>query len=108
MKTKTVKDLSIVILLIVTFWSVLLTGCADSNTPQQAVVTSFNTDQVKPVPHRTRDFIVKDNTDSIWYVETALNGQNSDGKCEWVCIRNTMIFKGTNKIKLIDLETPKK
>jgi PBP1b-binding outer membrane lipoprotein LpoB len=81
----------------------LLTGCAPSNTPMQAVVKEFNTTEVKMVPYTQTQFIVKDTKGSVWYVDTKQTDQrNESGYWDYECYRKTLLFGSPLLIKKVD------
>ncbi len=85
---------------------VILCGCEYGNTPMQAVINQYKTDEVKLVDPRNNGFVVRDTNGAIWHVETKSSnkGYNTNGYYEYITIRNTLLFEGIKKVDKIKLE----
>jgi hypothetical protein len=94
------------LLYIGTLVALCLCGCSYNNTPSQAVVSQYNTDEVKQVQFRPLDFIVRDTNGAIWYVETESRGgyATNDNYYTYKCVRNTLLFQGIKKVDRRRLE----
>ena len=84
--------------------SIILCGCVNENTPLQAVVDRYKTDEIKLDAYRPLCFIVRDTNNAIWYVETEQSGMNTNGNYEYYCVRNTLLFNGRKNVDKVKLE----
>lgn len=80
-----------------------LLGCSHNNTPIQAVIDDFQTDEVRDIVS-TSYFIVRDTNQSIWLVTTTDQGPVDGTYYTFRVETKTLIFKGVKKLDKIKLE----